>query len=67
MSIEEIGRLRGILEVELKDSVVEDMWKVKEKEELMVMIRFMAWADEGMNGQFTEIGSRGGGAGLRGR
>lgn len=31
MSIEEIGRLRGILEVELKDSVVEDMWKVKER------------------------------------
>lgn len=50
MSIEEIGRLRGILEVELKDLVVEDMWKVKEKEELMVMIRFMVWVDEGMNG-----------------
>lgn len=30
----------------------------KEKEELRVMIRFMAWASEGMNGQFTGNGKR---------
>lgn len=29
---------------------MEGMWKVKEKEELRVMTRFMAWAIEGMNG-----------------
>lgn len=28
------------------------------------MVRFMAWASEGMNGQFTEMGSKGGRARL---
>lgn len=29
---------------------MEGLWKVKEKEELRAMVRFMAWAIEGMNG-----------------
>ena len=36
---------------------------MKEKE-LRVMIRFMAWASEGMNGWLTEIGSTRGGLGF---
>ena len=42
---------------------MEGLWQVKEKE-LRVMIRFMAWAIEGMNGWFTEIGSTRGGLGF---